>query len=79
MYFKPRLPLLRGALFCCAGILSFPAASADDALMDLIKVLRDKGTINDADFQVLKNAATSEKQQDEVAEKEEIIKLENEQ
>jgi len=74
VYFKPRLPLLRGALFCCAGILSFPAASADDALMDLIKVLRDKGTINDADFQVLKNAATSEKQQDEVAEKEEIIK-----
>jgi hypothetical protein len=36
------------------------------------KVLRDKGTLSNSDYQVLKNAATSEKQQDEVAEKEEI-------
>ena len=74
MYFKSRLPLLRSALFCCAGMFSLPAVSSDDALLDLIKVLRDKGTISDADFQVLKNAATSEKQQDDVAEKEEIKK-----
>lgn len=38
------------------------------------KVLRDKGTLSNSDYQVLKNAATSEKQQDEVAEKEEIKK-----
>lgn len=72
MYSKPRMSLLHGALFCCASAFSLPAVSADDALLDLLRVLRDKGTISNADYQALKSAATLEKQEDAVAEKEEI-------
>lgn len=72
MYHKLRLPLLRSALLCTASAISLPAISADDALMDLVKVLRDKGTITDTEYQVLKDAASAERQSDETVEKEEI-------
>ena len=74
MYFKPRKLLLDCAALCCATALSFPVLSADGAMMDLIKVLRDKGTISESDYQVLKKAATEDVQRKDVAEKEEIRK-----
>ncbi len=60
MNFKMRLPLLRCAVLCCASSLSFPTTASDDAMMDLLKVLRDKGTISEQDYQALQNAAREE-------------------
>ena len=60
MNFKIRLPLLRCAVLCCASSLSFPTMASDDAMMDLLKVLRDKGTISEQDYQALQNAAQEE-------------------
>jgi phosphate-selective porin OprO/OprP len=74
VYHKPRLPLLRYVVLCCASSLSLPALSSDDALMDLIKVLRDKDTISDSDYQTLKKAAEADDERNKVADKEEIKK-----
>ncbi len=74
MYFKPRKLLLKCAAFCCAGALSLPVLSADGAMMDLIDVLRDKGTISESDYQVLKKTATDDSQRKEAADKDEIRK-----
>ena len=54
-------------MFCCAGTLSLPAASADDATMELIKVLRDKGTISEQDYQMLQNSANQEAMKQQAA------------
>jgi len=51
---------LRCAVLCCVSGVSLPAMSSDDAMMDLLKVLRDKGTISEQDYQMLENAATQE-------------------
>jgi phosphate-selective porin OprO/OprP len=40
--------------------ISAPALAAEDAMMDLLKVLRDKGTISDSDYQELLNATAAE-------------------
>ena len=62
---NPRLryPLLSGALFCLSSTFSLPALSATDAMVDLLKVLRDKGTISDSDYNALEKAAKSDKAQ----------------
>ena len=60
MKLKLKFPLLKCAMFCCTTALSFPALSSDDAMMDLLKVLRDKGTISEQDYQMLENAAKQE-------------------
>jgi phosphate-selective porin OprO/OprP len=52
------------------GALAMPA-QADDAMMDLLKVLRDKGTISSQDYDLLKNAAAADKEM-EAAEKAEL-------
>jgi len=61
VYPGQRRPLLSGALLCCASALSFPAHSADDTMTDLLKVLRDKCTISEEDYQALESAAKQEK------------------
>jgi len=50
-------------LLCFASAISLPAAASSDAMADLLKVLRDKGTISDSDYEALKNAAQSDKEQ----------------
>ncbi len=60
MKIKSGLPLLRLAVLCCIGALPLPAVSADDATMELLKVLRDKGTISEQDYRMLNNAAKQE-------------------
>ena len=60
MYSKLRSPLLHVAILFCASAFSAPALSANDALMDLLKVLRDKGTISEQDYQAIKDAAREE-------------------
>ena len=58
MNLRLRYPLLSGALFCLSSTFSLPALSSTDAMVDLLKVLRDKGTISDSDYQSLEKAAS---------------------
>jgi phosphate-selective porin OprO/OprP len=58
-----RFPLISGTLFCLSSMYSLPAVSDTDAMADLLKVLRDKGTISDSDYQALKKAAEADKAQ----------------
>jgi phosphate-selective porin OprO/OprP len=62
--------LVAGALF---GAAVMPAHAGNEAMMDLLKVLRDKGTISAQDYDMLKNAAAADSEIAE-AEKAEIKK-----
>lgn len=42
--------------------LSLPAAAANDAMMDLLRILRDKGSISAAEYDALVNAAKADKE-----------------
>jgi phosphate-selective porin OprO/OprP len=66
--------LIAGALF---GAAVMPAQANNDAMMDLLEVLRDKGTISAQDYDLLKNAAAADKEaSEEVANK--VNKVEKE-
>ncbi|PKM17018.1 MAG: hypothetical protein CVV12_00100 [Gammaproteobacteria bacterium HGW-Gammaproteobacteria-2] len=55
---QARLLLFQSMALCIGAALSFPAFSADNsALMGLLKVLRDKGTLSDSEYQSLVQAA----------------------
>lgn len=63
-----RSPLLQCMAIGIGAALSFPAFSADNsALMGLLKVLRDKGTLSDSEYQALVQASAgdSEKAEDD--------------
>ena len=51
--------LIAGALF---GAAVMPAHASNDAMMDLLKVLHQRGTITDADYDLLANAAKADKE-----------------
>lgn len=51
--------LIAGALFSVAVM---PAQANNDAMIDLLKVLRDKGTISAQDYNLLTNAAKADKE-----------------
>ncbi len=51
--------LIAGALLGAAVI---PAHASNDAMMDLLKVLHQRGTITDADYDLLANAAKADKE-----------------
>jgi len=51
--------LIAGALF---GAATLPAQANNDAMMDLLQVLRDKGTISNDDYKLLTNAAAADKE-----------------
>jgi phosphate-selective porin OprO/OprP len=55
--------LIAGALLGSA----LPAQANNDAMMDLLKVLRDKGTISAQDYNLLTNAAAADKEATEAA------------
>lgn len=44
-------------------VLSAPAYAVNDAMMDLIKILRDKGSISNSEYQLLRNAAMADAEQ----------------
>lgn len=61
-----RSPLLQCMAICIGAALSFPAFSADNsALMGLLKVLRDKGTLSDSEYQALVQAAAGDNEKTE--------------
>lgn len=70
MKLKSTSLLIAGALF---GAAVMPAQANNEAMMDLLKVLRDKGTISAEDYGMLKNAAAADKEATE-AQKAEIKK-----
>ena len=51
--------LIAGALF---GAAVMPAQASNEAMMDLLKVLRDRGTITAQDYDLLANAAKADKE-----------------
>lgn len=70
MKLKTSAILIAGALF---GAATLPAQANNDAMMDLLQVLRDKGTISNDDYKLLTNAAAADKEMAE-ADKEELKK-----
>lgn len=75
MKLKTSALLIAGALF---GAATLPAQANNDAMMDLLKVLRDKGTISSEDYQLLKSAADADQvSNEEVAEKIEKVEKES--
>jgi hypothetical protein len=57
--FKTSSLLIAGALF---GSAVLPAQANNDAMMDLLKVLRDQGTITSQNYDLLANAAKADKE-----------------
>lgn len=70
MKLKPTSLLIAGALF---GAATLPAHAADP-MVDLLQVLRDKGTISAQDYELLTNAAKAKEEQT-AAEKEEMVSI----
>jgi phosphate-selective porin OprO/OprP len=59
--------LIAGTLF---GAAMLPAQANNEAMADLLKVLRDKGTISAEDYNMLKNAAAADQEKTEAAQAE---------
>ncbi|WP_417551175.1 OprO/OprP family phosphate-selective porin [Methylophaga sp.] len=70
MKLKTSAILIAGALM---GAAIMPAQANNDAMIDLLKVLRDKGTISNDDYKLLTNAAVADKEMAD-ASKEELKK-----
>jgi phosphate-selective porin OprO/OprP len=51
--------VMAGALF---GAAVMPAHANNEAMMDLLKVLRDQGTITEQNYELLVNAAKADKE-----------------
>ena len=62
MKIKSTSLLIAGVLF---GTAVMPTYASNDAMIDLLKVLRDKGTISADDFNLLANAAKADKEKSE--------------
>ncbi|HEC74934.1 MAG TPA: porin [Methylophaga aminisulfidivorans] len=67
MKLKSTSLLIAGALF---GAAMLPAQANNEAMADLLKVLRDKGTISSEDYNMLQNAAAADKEKTEAAQAE---------
>ena len=59
MKLKSTSLLIAGTLF---GAAVMPAQASNEAMMDLLKVLHQRGTITDADYDLLSNAAKADKE-----------------
>ena len=62
MKIKSTSLLITCALF---GAAVMPAYASNEAMMDLLKVLRDRGTITSQDYELLANADKADKEGDE--------------
>ncbi len=67
MKLKTTSLLIAGTLF---GAAMLPAQANNEAMADLLKVLRDKGTISAEDYNMLKNAAAADQEKTEAAQAE---------
>lgn len=64
MKLKPTSLLITGALL---SVVTLPVQANNDAMIDLLKVLRDKGTISNDDYNLLSNAAAADKEMSEAS------------
>ena len=66
MYKKSKVkPLFGAALLAGSAVLSTPVGAATDAMMDLLKILRDKGSLTNDEYQMLVNAAKADDEKTE--------------
>lgn len=54
--------LIHCAVIGCTGLLTNPVYGGTEALLDLLKVLRDRGTISQDEFEILRNAAMADEE-----------------
>ena len=57
-------------MIVCAASLATPAYAANDALLELMKILRDKGSITQDEYELLVNAAKTEEEKVETVKQE---------
>ena len=76
MIIKPRFIRYCGTLLIAfAAILSPPVYAADDAMQGLLKILRDKGSLTQAEYEMLVNASKTDAEQVASAKEEEIKRI----
>ena len=64
MFGKEKLRILSGAaILGMAVAFSGPAAAANDAMLDLLKLLKDKGSISQEEYELLSSAAKADAEQ----------------
>lgn len=54
--------LIGGAMLGCISLLPYPAYGGTEAMLDLLKVLRERGTISQDEFEILRNAAMADEE-----------------
>ncbi|MBI1732578.1 MAG: hypothetical protein HYR49_07385 [Gammaproteobacteria bacterium] len=61
---KEKFPILsRAAVLGVAAVLTGPAFAANDAMLDLLKLLKDKGSITQEEYELLSSAAKADAEQ----------------
>ncbi|MGB1799452.1 MAG: hypothetical protein ACPHLK_01340, partial [Gammaproteobacteria bacterium] len=61
MFKKAHLKSLLGATMIGAmAAISTPAMATNEAMLDLLKILKDKGSITEAEYELLQNAAKAD-------------------
>ena len=63
MFGKEKLRILSGAAILGMAAFSGPAAAANDAMLDLLKLLKDKGSISQEEYELLSSAAKADAEQ----------------
>ncbi|ABA58874.1 Phosphate-selective porin O and P [Nitrosococcus oceani ATCC 19707] len=48
---------IQGVIWCCASLLAAPAHADTEAMLNLLKILQDRGTISQDEFEALRNTA----------------------
>lgn len=54
---QTKISLIQGAILGCANLLATPSYAGAEAILDLLKILRDRGTISQDEFEALRHAA----------------------
>ena len=53
--------LVSALIITAISAMSLPALAVNDAMMDLLKILRDKGSLTQVEYDLLRNAARADK------------------
>jgi phosphate-selective porin OprO/OprP len=62
--FKTKNILIYSAILGCAGSLTIPAYAGTETMLGLLKILRDRGTISQDEFEMLQNAALADEEKE---------------
>lgn len=64
MEFRIRNLLIYSIILSCASLLAAPAHAGTEAMLNLLKILRDRGTISQDEFETLRNAARADEKKE---------------